>query len=42
VLPKGGKRYISVDGHLKMMSAIGGFISMGISKTVNVPSDITI
>ena len=34
-----GNRSISVTGHLNMMSAINGFISMGISKTVNMPSN---
>jgi len=33
--------YVSVNGHLNMMSAIQPFISGGISKTVNLPSSAT-
>lgn len=39
--PEGAKRYISVDGHLKMMAATQPFISGAISKTVNLPSTAT-
>ena len=37
-----GKRYISPQGHIKMMGAIQSFISGAISKTVNLPQDATI
>ncbi|MBZ0273895.1 vitamin B12-dependent ribonucleotide reductase [bacterium] len=33
-----GKRYIAIDGHLKMMAAAQPFISGAISKTVNMPA----
>src|SRR3989344_3031839 len=39
---KNGERFISYQGHLKMMAAIQPFISGAISKTVNLPGDITI
>lgn len=35
-------RYIKIDGHLKMLAAIQPNISMGISKTVNMPSSCTV
>lgn len=37
-----GSRYISPIGHVKMVAAITPFISMGISKTVNLPNDATV
>lgn len=39
VSPWGTGRFVSVEGHLKMQSAIQAFTSMGISKTVNLPKD---
>ena len=40
--PKNGKRVIHYMGHLKMMAAVQPFLSGGISKTVNVPHEITV
>lgn len=40
--PKNGKRLIHYMGHLKMMAAVQPFLSGGISKTVNVPHEITV
>ncbi len=37
-----GKRYLSVDSHIKMMAAAQPFISGAISKTVNMPNDATV
>nr|WP_319948741.1 vitamin B12-dependent ribonucleotide reductase [uncultured Shimia sp.] len=37
-----GKRYLSVDSHIKMMAAAQSFISGAISKTINMPNDATI
>ncbi|MCB9476128.1 MAG: vitamin B12-dependent ribonucleotide reductase [Deltaproteobacteria bacterium] len=37
-----GKRFIAIDGHIKMMAAAQPFISGAISKTVNMPTDSTI
>ncbi len=37
-----GTRYIHYMGHVRMMGAVQPFISGAISKTVNVPTDITI
>jgi ribonucleoside-diphosphate reductase alpha chain len=39
--PMGGERSIHYMGHVKMMAATQPFISGAISKTVNLPSDIT-
>ncbi|MEZ4704443.1 MAG: vitamin B12-dependent ribonucleotide reductase [Bdellovibrionota bacterium] len=39
--PLKGKRYIHYMGHLKMMAAVQPFLSGAISKTVNVPNEIT-
>ncbi|HEV8436511.1 MAG TPA: LAGLIDADG family homing endonuclease [Methylomirabilota bacterium] len=39
---KKGKRFIPVDAHIKMMAAAQPFISGGISKTINMPSEATI
>ena len=38
----GGKRYIHWLGHVKMVAAVQPFISGGISKTFNMPNEITI
>jgi ribonucleoside-diphosphate reductase alpha chain len=40
--PKNGSRYISYKAHLKMMSAVQGFLSGAISKTVNLPNEATV
>ena len=40
--PQRGNRCIHYMGHIKMMSAVQPFISGAISKTVNVPENITI
>jgi ribonucleoside-diphosphate reductase alpha chain len=37
-----GKRYLSVDSHIRMMAAAQPFISGAISKTINVPNDATV
>ncbi len=37
-----GKRYLSVDSHIRMMAAAQPFISGAISKTVNMPNDATV
>ncbi len=37
-----GTRVISPLGHLKMLAAVQPFISGGISKTINLPSDTTV
>ncbi|MCY4305094.1 MAG: vitamin B12-dependent ribonucleotide reductase [Aestuariivita sp.] len=37
-----GKRYLSVDSHIKMMAGAQSFISGAISKTINMPNDATI
>ena len=42
VPPPGGKRFISLDGHVKMVAAVQPFISGGISKTFNMPNSATI
>ncbi|MBY8977524.1 vitamin B12-dependent ribonucleotide reductase [Rhodobacteraceae bacterium NNCM2] len=39
---KTGKRYLSVDSHIRMMAAAQPFISGAISKTINMPNDATI
>jgi ribonucleoside-diphosphate reductase alpha chain len=39
--PSNGKRYIQYMGHIKMMSAAQPFLSGAISKTVNMPNDVT-
>jgi len=42
-MPSGnGKRFISSDGHIKMLAAVQPFLSGAISKTVNVPHDATV
>jgi ribonucleoside-diphosphate reductase alpha chain len=42
VCGKIGKRFLSVDSHIKMMAAAQSFISGAISKTINMPNDATI
>ena len=37
-----GKRYISAEGHIRMMAAAQPFISGAISKTINLPNEATI
>jgi ribonucleoside-diphosphate reductase alpha chain len=37
-----GKRAIAPSGHLHMMAAVQPFLSGGISKTVNLPSEVTV
>ncbi|MBD3786403.1 MAG: vitamin B12-dependent ribonucleotide reductase [Sphingomonadales bacterium] len=39
---KKGKRYLSVDSHIRMMAAAQSFISGAISKTINMPNSATI
>ncbi len=40
--PANGTRSIHYLGHLKMMGAVQPFISGAISKTINMPSDVTV
>jgi ribonucleoside-diphosphate reductase alpha chain len=40
--PRAGSRTIQYLGHLKMMGAVQPFISGAISKTVNMPSEVTV
>jgi len=37
-----GKRYLSVQSHIRMMAAAQPFISGAISKTINMPNDATV
>jgi ribonucleoside-diphosphate reductase alpha chain len=37
-----GKRYLSVESHIKMMAAAQPFISGAISKTINMPNEATV
>jgi ribonucleoside-diphosphate reductase alpha chain len=37
-----GRRYLSVDSHIRMMAASQPFISGAISKTINMPNDATV
>ncbi|WOJ91701.1 vitamin B12-dependent ribonucleotide reductase (plasmid) [Methylocapsa polymorpha] len=37
-----GRRYLSVEGHLRMMAAAQPFISGAISKTINIPNEASI
>ena len=39
--PSNGQRSIHYMGHIKMMSAVQPFLSGAISKTVNMPTDVT-
>jgi len=38
---KNGQRFIHHDGHIKMMAAAQPFISGAISKTINMPNEVT-
>jgi ribonucleoside-diphosphate reductase alpha chain len=40
--PAGGSRSIYYMGHVKMMGAVQPFISGAISKTINMPADVTV
>ena len=40
--PANGSRSIHYMGHVKMMSAVQPFISGAISKTINMPTDVTV
>jgi ribonucleoside-diphosphate reductase alpha chain len=40
--PANGSRSIQYMGHLKMMGAVQPFISGAISKTINMPTDVTV
>ncbi len=37
-----GKRYLSVESHIRMMAASQSFITGAISKTINMPNDATV
>jgi ribonucleoside-diphosphate reductase alpha chain len=37
-----GRRYLSVDSHIRMLAAAQPFISGAISKTINMPNDATV
>ena len=37
-----GRRYLSVDSHIRMMAAAQPFITGAISKTINMPNDATV
>jgi ribonucleoside-diphosphate reductase alpha chain len=37
-----GKRFLSVDSHIRMLAAVQPFISGAISKTINMPSDAAV
>ncbi|MEQ1849693.1 MAG: vitamin B12-dependent ribonucleotide reductase [Candidatus Peribacteraceae bacterium] len=39
---KTGRRYISAEGHIRMMAGAQSFISGAISKTINLPNEATI
>lgn len=39
---KTGKRFISAEGHIRMMAGAQSFISGAISKTINLPSEATV
>lgn len=40
--PLNGDRFISPEGHVRMMAAVQPFVSGGISKTVNLPNDCAV
>ena len=40
--PANGKRSIAYSAHLKMMSAVQPFLSGAISKTINMPKEVTV
>jgi ribonucleoside-diphosphate reductase alpha chain len=42
VKPEQGSRYIAYQDHMEMMAAIQPFLSMGISKTINMPNSATV
>jgi ribonucleoside-diphosphate reductase alpha chain len=39
---KSGKRFIAVEGHIRMMAAAQPFISGAISKTINLPNEASV
>jgi ribonucleoside-diphosphate reductase alpha chain len=39
---RNGKRYLSVESHIRMMAAAQPFISGAISKTINMPNDASV
>src|SRR6201994_2008737 len=39
---RSGKRYLSVESHIRMLAAAQPFISGAISKTINMPNDATV
>ena len=39
---RNGKRFLSVESHIRMMAAAQPFISGAISKTINMPNDATV
>src|SRR4029077_9853172 len=39
---RNGKRYLSVESHIRMMAASQPFISGATSKTINMPNDATV
>ena len=39
---RNGKRYLSVESHIRMMAAAQPFVTGAISKTINMPNDATV